>query len=382
MYLPARRARWYQLAAMNASALPFRPPARHAISAQAGLHAIAPAPEAAAPEVTVIVTSHGYARFLPRALASVAAQTYPRLSCVIVDDNSPDDSAAVARAWIAARRDPRFRLIAKQRTEGQLAAIATGLAAGDGPFVALLDADDMWHPGFLAAHIGAHLSPLGFAGLSCSDMEIIDAADHRLTGTSGGEGFWPRPGRQDAVSFTVSPLAQEAGALGAHYLRPDLFRWHWTATSAMVFRRAMLELVMPDPVPRGRLCADHYLAQFVHFFGGSILIDAVLGSYRRHGGNRFACAPVLASRAAMAPPGRNGANRDNLDTMLCHVLDRRADFAAAFSDRPVRALIGALAAHQIRVRGRLLDPRARAVLGRTGLIRARRREWWRRLSGG
>src|ERR1051325_1194871 len=91
-----------------------------------------------APHVSVIVTNYGYAPFITRALASVAAQSYADFSCVIVDDASTDDSVAVIMRWLAEQNDPRFKLIRKDANAGQLAAIATGLVASDGQFVALL----------------------------------------------------------------------------------------------------------------------------------------------------------------------------------------------------------------------------------------------------
>ena len=341
----------------------------------------------AAPRVLVIVTCYNYASFVARALDSVAAQSYQDWTCVIVDDNSPDDSARIIAGWILERDDPRFRLIRKSANAGQLAAIATGLAAeADGQFVALLDADDVWFPEHLAMHVDVHLHRIGYAAFTCSDMAQIDASDRLLAGTVHGEGFFAVPRRPRSVAFTATPTPTpdrplpseklallEAPGPAATFVKPDIFRWHWSATSAMVFRRAMLELVLPDPVPPVPLCADHYLAHASHFFTGSILLDACLGGYRRHGANGFSSLAVYGTCAASAPFHDDRHNNANLKMMLVHILNRRRDFEAAFGARSVRDLVTALCGYQLRTEGRISDKRARRLLGPAGLAWA----WWR-----
>ena len=50
------------------------------------------------PLVAIVVPCHNYARFLPDAVASVAAQTWRNVQCVIVDDGSTDDTGTLATA--------------------------------------------------------------------------------------------------------------------------------------------------------------------------------------------------------------------------------------------------------------------------------------------
>lgn len=343
---------------------------------------VTPAP----PHVLVIVTSYAYGAFVTRALASVAAQTYRDFTCVIVDDNSPDGSADIIAQWIARRGDPRFRLVRRETNAGQLAAIATGLAAADGQFVALLDADDIWFPDHLATHINTHLQRIGYAAFTCSDMVQIDAEDRLLAGTVRGESFFATPRRPRAVSFandtTQSAAVTNAvptDASPAIFIKPDIHRWHWTATSAMVFRRAMLDLVMPDPLPPIPLCADHYLAHACHFFTGSILVQSSLGGYRRHGGNGYSRLAVYGTCAAHAPFHDDRHNRANMKVLLSHVLDRRLAFESIFGTAAVRALVSTLAGHQLRTERRLTDQRIHKFLGAAGVARAFWREHLRRL---
>lgn len=88
---------------------------------------------------------YGYARFLPDAIASVAAQTWPCLHVVVVDDGSPDDTAAVAARLVAAHPERRIELL-RQPNRGLAAARNAGVRATRSPLVLPLDADDRLEP--------------------------------------------------------------------------------------------------------------------------------------------------------------------------------------------------------------------------------------------
>jgi glycosyltransferase involved in cell wall biosynthesis len=95
------------------------------------------------PLISVIVPVFAGERFLADALDTVAAQTYPRIEMIVVDDGSPDGSAEIA----AAR--PRVRVL-REPHRGVAAARNTGLSAARGELVAFLDQDDQWCPHKLA----------------------------------------------------------------------------------------------------------------------------------------------------------------------------------------------------------------------------------------
>ncbi len=96
-------------------------------------------------EVAVVVPCHGYARFLPDAVASVVAQTWRNLRIVIVDDGSPDDTAEVAASLIERFPERRIDLL-RQRNQGLAAARNNGIRATSSPLVLALDADDRLAP--------------------------------------------------------------------------------------------------------------------------------------------------------------------------------------------------------------------------------------------
>jgi glycosyltransferase involved in cell wall biosynthesis len=80
--------------------------------------------------------------FLPRAVASLARQTFRDFEIVAVDDGSTDDTGP----WLerAAAREPRLRVL-RTPSIGLPAALNWGLAHARAPIVARMDADDLSH---------------------------------------------------------------------------------------------------------------------------------------------------------------------------------------------------------------------------------------------
>jgi glycosyltransferase involved in cell wall biosynthesis len=68
-----------------------------------------------APLVSVVLPTYGRAHLLPHAIRSVLGQTHRDLELIVVDDNSPDDTAVVVQSFNDARihyvkNDPNLRL--------------------------------------------------------------------------------------------------------------------------------------------------------------------------------------------------------------------------------------------------------------------------------
>lgn len=96
------------------------------------------------PRVSVIIPAHDAAAYLPDALASVKAQTYPDWEILAVDDGSTDDTWSILE-----QAGPRVRTLRNPRAAGPAAARNRALAEATGELVAFLDADDLLLPRFL-----------------------------------------------------------------------------------------------------------------------------------------------------------------------------------------------------------------------------------------
>lgn len=97
------------------------------------------------PRVSVVITTHNLAHYLPDALRSVKAQTMTDWECVIVDDASTDDPhAAVKAEW-----DSRFSYRRTPENVKLSGARNYGWQHATGKYIIFLDADDMLAPNAL-----------------------------------------------------------------------------------------------------------------------------------------------------------------------------------------------------------------------------------------
>ncbi len=94
------------------------------------------------PDVSVVIPCFRCSATVGRAVASALAQSQPPLEVILVDDASPDGTAAVLQQLA---REPRVRVISLARNGGAAAARNAGWDAARGELVAFLDADDTWH---------------------------------------------------------------------------------------------------------------------------------------------------------------------------------------------------------------------------------------------
>jgi len=95
------------------------------------------------PLISVVVPCYNQARFLAEALESIRAQTLEDWECIIVNDGSTDDTAAVAARFVSA--DARFRYLF-QTNRGLSGARNTGIRSASGRYIQLLDSDDTLEP--------------------------------------------------------------------------------------------------------------------------------------------------------------------------------------------------------------------------------------------
>jgi glycosyltransferase involved in cell wall biosynthesis len=111
------------------------------------------------PLVSIVTPFLDAGRFLVDAIESVIEQTYDNWELVLVDDGSTDESTATARAF-AALHGSRVRYVehAGHANLGLPASRNVGIRLARGPYVALLDADDVWLPEKLERQVGALLA--------------------------------------------------------------------------------------------------------------------------------------------------------------------------------------------------------------------------------
>ncbi len=100
--------------------------------------------------VKVLVPTYRRPRLLARALASLRAQTHTDWVAEVHND-APADSAPAA--LVVSLADSRIVCVDHPRNLGAVATFNLCYASGPEPFLALLEDDNAWEPGFLARHL-------------------------------------------------------------------------------------------------------------------------------------------------------------------------------------------------------------------------------------
>jgi glycosyltransferase involved in cell wall biosynthesis len=216
-------------------------------------------PAVGAPVVSVVLPTFQRPDLLPRAIASVQAQSLSDWELIVVDDNDPGSEARRATAsWMQAyATDARVRYLAHDANRGGGAARNTGIEAARADLVAFLDDDDAWHPDKLERQVRFLARSSERVALVYGRMEVED-------GASGASSLWPT----DGVS---------------HGLRQLLRRNTIGSTSCVVCRRAaLLEVGMFDATLPSKQDIDLYVRLAERFEIG--FVDGVLLTRHVHGG--------------------------------------------------------------------------------------------------
>lgn len=133
--------------------------------------------------VGVIVPMLNAERTIAATLDSICRQTYRKLDIVVVDDGSTDSSVAIVDGKI--RQDRRVRMI-RQANAGVAAARNAGAAGTAAPYLAFIDADDLWAPTKIEFQLDALRRGGPTVGLAYCWFASIDQHDRVVS-------FGPQP---------------------------------------------------------------------------------------------------------------------------------------------------------------------------------------------
>ncbi len=93
------------------------------------------------PQVDLIIPAYNAGKYLRATLDSVLAQSHTNFQVWVINDGSRDDTETQALST----GDPRVHVISRPNA-GMSASRNLAASLGQGEFLALLDADDLWHP--------------------------------------------------------------------------------------------------------------------------------------------------------------------------------------------------------------------------------------------
>lgn len=210
-------------------------------------------PAASAPLVSVCIGSYNRERYIGETLDSVFAQTYSNLEIIVIDDASTDRTVDIVRSY-----GDRVRLVQRAQNSGicpvtrnQACRMATG------QYIALLDSDDSWLPGKIAAQV-AFLEAHPAMPLCHTYCERIDEASRSL-------GI-----RHEGVLPPTGPYFDR------------LLEHCWITISSVMMRRSLYEEIGPfnEHEPYGRLGEDYEYFLRVSRRYDIGLVNEVLCRYR------------------------------------------------------------------------------------------------------
>ena len=134
--------------------------------------------EHCAPKVTVAIPTYRGAAHLGAAIQSVLSQTFGDFELLVLDDNSPDDTAAI----VARFPDPRLVYLRNPQNLGPLGNWDRCLAEGRGDYFKLLPHDDVLYANCLERQVAALDGDLDKRiALVFSSRDILAPDGRRLT---------------------------------------------------------------------------------------------------------------------------------------------------------------------------------------------------------
>jgi glycosyltransferase involved in cell wall biosynthesis len=128
---------------------------------------------------SVCMATYKGSAYVAEQIESIVAQLGPDDELVIVDDSSPDDTAAVIVQTVARLNESRVFLTSTNENVGYVRAFEAAIRRARGRYVFLSDQDDVWTPGRHEAMI---------AGLSDA---LVVAGNHSILGRAGKRLWYP-----------------------------------------------------------------------------------------------------------------------------------------------------------------------------------------------
>ena len=187
------------------------------------------------PLVSVIIPAYNSESTVGRTIESVLAQTYPRREIIVINDGSSDGTQAAIQKY-----GDRIILL-NQENLGQGAARNRGLERCSGDFIAFLDADDYWLPGFMEACVS-------FLGSFPEAIAVSTGIIVKL---------WRKPERRWPAD-TIQELPKEGCVIDNFF---DFWGRHdHVRTGSVMIRREALQMVGPQR-------ADLRISQDLEYWG-------------------------------------------------------------------------------------------------------------------
>jgi succinoglycan biosynthesis protein ExoO len=154
---------------------------------------ISPDRQGSAPvDVTIVIPTYQAETTLSRAVQSVVKQSLRDIEIIVADDGSTDSSWREIADWLAG--EPRLRALRNHRNGGKAATMNRAIRFARGRWLAVLDADDWYHPDRLSALVA--IGESAQADMVADNQFFYDAAAETIIGPA-----WPIDGTEWELTF-------------------------------------------------------------------------------------------------------------------------------------------------------------------------------------
>ena len=222
------------------------------------------------PLVSVLVKNYNCQSYVRQAIDSVLSQTYSNIEIIAIDDGSTDDSRKQIDSYLENPDSDIVRVY--KENGGEASALNAGFAASKGDIICILDSDDLFLPEKVAevVNIFERSADIGwcFHDLRWVD-ENADLLPELSTQRSPGEGDI-----RARLKFGKLPPALPA-------------------SSALSFRRSLLEEIFPLPVAKAIRTSDLYIKYAAAALSKGYFAGKVLALHRIHGNNAATFRPNI-----------------------------------------------------------------------------------------
>ncbi|MCP6759826.1 MAG: glycosyltransferase family 2 protein [Fischerella sp. CENA71] len=183
--------------------------------------------------VSIIINNYNYGEFIAEAINSALEQTYKNIEVIVVDDGSTDNSRKIITSY-----GKRLVHIFKENA-GQPSSYNAGFAASRGEIICFLDSDDIFLTNKIENIVKIFESSEEI-GWCFHSIKLIDANHNFLNFTT--------------TNNYISRESDFRKIIKAGKIPPCL-----PPSSALCFRRSVLEKILPMPTPKTMPCSDHYV---------------------------------------------------------------------------------------------------------------------------
>lgn len=204
------------------------------------------------PKVSVCMIAYKHEAYIRQAIESILSQDvdFP-IELVIGDDCSPDGTAAICEEFAA--RDPRVRLLPRQRNLGVMPNFSRTLLACRGEYIAVCEGDDYWTDQFkLRKQVRRLETHADYSGSTHQAQVIVDN----------------------------SPVRQFRENVPTILTTTDLIGGRLFHMASVMFRRPVVDLFCNAPLVLG---CDRLLNFCMSFVGKIHYSDESMCVYRLHG---------------------------------------------------------------------------------------------------